>query len=151
MQFHDQILLSIAIVCLLTAAYLIDNTNMSFYSVETVELKLLLIPVVYLKCYYNRFKKWWRHCRYCPTLISNRKWKLVFSRPEVVINSTQWNGISVKFQTWNPCFWGRRIQWSYCRYCPTLTTSRKWKLAFSRPEYCVYLNWFHSCILLFIR
>ena len=61
----------------------------------------------------------WSYCWYCPTLITNRKWKLAsFFRPEVVI-TTQWSCISVKLQRWNPCFRGRRIQWSYCRYWPT--------------------------------
>ena len=68
----------------------------------------------------------WTYCRYWLTMVSARKWKLALSRPEVVI-TMQRKGISAKFQRWNPCFRGRRSQWSCSWYCLTKTTKRKWK------------------------
>ena len=76
-------------------------------------------------CFRGRWIQW-SYFWYCPTLITNRKWKMALSRPEVVL-TMQWNKISVKFERWNPCFLGRRIQWSHCWYCLTLITNRKWK------------------------
>ena len=86
---------------------------------------------------YVKFQRWnpcfrgrriqWSYFWYCPALITNRKLKVAFSRPEVVV-TMQWNKICVKFQRWNPYFRGRRIQWSHCRYCPTLASNRKWNL-----------------------
>ena len=38
-------------------------------------------------------------------------------------------------------FRGRRIQWGYCRYCPTLISNRKRKLVFSRPEVVINTQW----------
>ena len=86
--------------------------------------------------------RWIQQCTYrdCLTLTTNRKWKLAFSRPEVVI-TMQWNGLSLKFQRWNPGFRGRRVQWSYCQHCLTLITNRKCKLAFSWPEVVITMVW----------
>ena len=60
-------------------------------------------------------------------------------KPEIVI-TTQWNGLSAKFQREQIYFQDRKSQWTCPWYCPTFITNRKWKCTPTDCSSCCWLS-----------